>query len=49
MRVASGGGGGKRKGRKVVGFEQGTLVDGKCAAMKKGLSSQVSSFPFFNQ
>jgi hypothetical protein len=35
---------GKRKGRKAVGFKQGTCVDGKVAAMRKGLPYQVSGF-----
>ncbi len=46
MQVSGAGGAEKHKGPKAVGFEQGTCVDGKFAAMKEGLPSQVSGFLF---
>ncbi len=49
MLLAGAGGEGKCNGRNAVGFEEGAWVDGKFATMKKGLPSQVSGFPFFNQ
>jgi hypothetical protein len=44
--VRGGGVEGKHKGRKAVGFERGTRVNGTFATMKEGLPSQVSGFLF---
>jgi hypothetical protein len=47
MQVAGAGGEGKCKGRNTVGFEQGTCVDGKFAAMKKKAAFPSKWVSFF--